>query len=441
VIYLSEAPEILMNDPAKRARVVIIGAGFGGLAVAKTLRQANADVTLVDRANHHLFQPLLYQVATAALSPADIAAAVRVLLRGSSNATILMSEVTGVDPERRVASLVGAPDLTYDYLVLATGAAYSYFGHENWAQDTLTLKTLEDALSIRESLLGAFERAEECGDAAMIRRLLTFVIVGGGPTGVELAGTIAELARSSLARDFKNIDPSSARVVLCEAGSRVLSAFPESLSRYAAEALASLGVEVRLGEAVSAIDADGLYVGRTRIDASNVLWCAGTQARPAATWIGADAARNGAIKVLANCSVPGRPEIFAIGDVASFDGGSGKPLPGLAPVAKQQGQYVGRLLDARIAGLPEPGPFRYRDYGTMAVIGRSRAIADFGGFVLKGFPAWLTWSFVHLMLLIDFRSRMAVYVNWSWAWFTYGRGARLLVGETRTKRSRGVRPE
>jgi NADH dehydrogenase len=263
---------------------------------------------------------------------------------------------------------------------------------------------------------------------------LTFVVVGGGPTGVEMAGTIAELARSTLAWDFKNIDPRSARIILCEAGNRVLSAFPQKLSDYAAGALRKLGVEVHLNEAVNEIDATGLLLGETRIEAANIIWCAGTEARPAASWIGADAARNHGVKTEPDCSVPGRPEIFAIGDVSSFDAGSGTPLPGLAPVAKQQGAYVGRLLKARIDGRAEPGPFRYKNLGTMAIIGRSHAIADFGRFTLSGLPAWFAWSLVHLMLLVDFRSRTLVYVNWSYAFFTYGRGARLLTGVSRLKR-------
>jgi len=417
-----------------RPRVVIVGAGFGGLAVAKALKRAAVDVTLVDRTNHHLFQPLLYQVATAALSPADIATASRVLLRGQANATVLMGEVVGVDPARREVGLGGGTVLPYDYLVLATGAAYSFFGHDEWRAHAQVLKSIDDALSIRERLLGAFEMAEESRDPQAVQRYLTFVVVGAGPTGVELAGTIAELARSTLARDFKHIDPRAARIVLCEAGPRVLSAFPERLSDYAALALRSLGVEVMLGQAVKSIDADGLVIGDARLEAANVLWCAGTEARPAARWIGANQARNGAVKVLADCSVPGHPAIFAIGDVASFDPGDGKPLPGLAPVAKQQGRYVAQVIAARAAGRPAPGPFRYRDWGTMAVIGRSRAIARFSHFDLTGFPAWLAWSLVHLMLLVDFRSRLMVYVNWSWAWFTYGRGARLLMGTRRAPR-------
>jgi NADH dehydrogenase len=412
-----------------RKKIIVVGAGFGGMAVMQSLKNVDADVTLIDRTNHHLFQPLLYQVATAALSPAEIATASRALLRHQRNATVLMAVVVGVDPARRRVQLADGLELPYDYLVLATGAAYSFFGHDEWAPYTHVLKTLDDALSIRERLLSAFEWAEESNDPAQIQRLMTFAVIGGGPTGVELAGTIAELARSTLARDFKRIDPRSARIVLCEAGPRLLSAFPEYLSAYSLGALRALGVEVRLGTAVKEIDAHGLQVGDTRIDASLILWCAGTAARPAARWIAAPAARNGAVIVAADCSVPGWPEIFAIGDVASYADGLAAPLPGLAPVAKQQGYYVGSVLKARLTGAPAPGPFRYRNWGTMAVIGRSHAIADFGRFRFKGFFAWLTWSLVHLMLLVDFRSRVAVYWNWSWAFFTYGRGARLLTGD------------
>lgn len=412
----------------RRPRIVVIGAGFGGMAAVRRLKHAAADITLVDRTNHNLFQPLLYQVATAALSPADIATTNRVLLRHHRNTRVMMAEVVGVDAVQRLVHLADGPDLPYDYLVLATGAAYSFFGHDDWARHARVLKTIDDALAIRAQLLGAFEQAERGGDPATIRAWLTFVIVGAGPTGIELAGTIAELARMTLARDFRNIDPRAARIVLCEAGKRVLPAFPESLSAYTQAALEKLGIEVRLGHAVGEIDATGLMVGDTRIDTVNILWCAGTQARPAARWLGAEAARNGAIRVKPDCSVPGYPEIFAIGDVASLDDASGKPLPGLAAVAKQQGIYLGKLLQARIAGRSDFPPFRYRDLGTMAVIGRSRAIADFGWMRLTGFIAWLAWSLVHLMLLVDFRSRLMVYVNWTWAWFTYGRGARLLTG-------------
>lgn len=411
-----------------RPKIVVIGAGFGGMAAVQRLKGSAADVILVDRTNHNLFQPLLYQVATAALSPADIATANRVLLRHHENTRVMMAEVEGIDPDRRAVHLADGPDLPYDYLVVATGSAYSFFGRDEWADHARVLKTLDDALAIRGQLLGAFEQAERCGDPETVRRLLTFVVIGAGPTGVEMAGTIAELARTTLARDFHHIDPRTAHIILCEAGERVLPAFPERLSAYSKGALEDLGIEVLLGQAVKEIDATGLMLGDTRIDTPNVIWCAGTEARPAARWLGAEAARNGAIRTLPDCSVPGHPEIFAIGDVSSRDDSSGKPLPGLAPVAKQQGEYVGKVLEARLSGAPAPPPFRYRNLGTMAIIGRSRAIAHLGRLRLTGFIAWLAWSLVHLMLLVDFRSRLMVYVNWSWAWFTYGRGARLLTG-------------
>jgi NADH dehydrogenase len=410
-----------------KKRIVIIGAGFGGMSAVKALKNADADVTLVDRTNHHLFQPLLYQVATAALSPADIATASRALLRRQKNVTVIMGQVTGVDAEGGLVKVMNTPDVPFDYLVLATGAAYSFFGNDQWAANAPVLKSLADALAIRERLLVAFEWAESHIDPQGIHRMLTFVVVGGGPTGVELAGTIAELSRSTLARDFRRIDPASARIILFEAGPRLLTAFPERLSDYARTTLEKLGVEVRTRTPVEEIDGGGLTAGTERIETTNILWCAGTAARPAAEWLGAVAASNGAVKVRGDCSVPGHPNIFALGDVSSFEGGDGKPLAGLAPVAKQQGTYVGRLLKGRIAGRSDPAPFRYRDFGTMAVIGRSRAVADFGWCQLTGFSAWLTWSLVHLMLLVDFRSRMMVYANWAWAWFTGGRGARLVT--------------
>ncbi|HAL90470.1 MAG TPA: FAD-dependent oxidoreductase, partial [Erythrobacter sp.] len=300
-------------ESANRPRVVIVGAGFGGMAAARALRGNAAEVTLIDQTNHHLFQPLLYQVATAALSPSDIATATRVLMRGGSNLSVLMAEVTGVDIRARSVLLRDGHRLPYDYLVLATGSASSFFGQDNWREHTLVLKTIEDALAIRARLLEAFERAEQSTDDAEIRRLLTFAIVGGGPTGVELAGTISELARATLARDFSRIDPRDTRVVLCEAGGRLLSGFDPALSTYATEALTSMGVEVRIGTAVEAIDPTGVVLGSERIDTGAVLWCAGTEARPAAEWLGIDGVRNGAVTVRSDCSVPGHPNIFAIG--------------------------------------------------------------------------------------------------------------------------------
>ena len=410
-----------------KKRIVIVGAGFGGMTAVKALKHADANVTLIDRTNHHLFQPLLYQVATASLSPADIATASRALLRRQKNVTVILGSVIGVDAEGGLVKVMNTPDVPFDYLVLANGAAYSFFGKERLAAHAPVLKSLADALAIRERLLGAFEWAESHADQQDISRMLTFVVVGGGPTGVELAGTIAELSRSTLARDFRHIDPASARIILFEAGPRLLSTFPERLSDYTRRTLEKLGVEVRTETSVDEIDGEGLAAGTERIETTNILWCAGTAARPAAEWLGVEAARNGAVKVGDNCSVPGHRNIFALGDVSSLDRGDGKPLAGLAPVAKQQGAYVGRLLMARIAGKSDPAPFRYRNFGTMAVIGRSRAVADFGWCQLTGFPAWLAWSLVHLMLLVDFRSRLMVYVSWSWAWFTYGRGARLIT--------------
>lgn len=409
-----------------RKTVVIVGAGFGGLAAARAFKGAEVDVVLIDRTNHHLFQPLLYQVATAALSPADIATASRTLLRGQKNVTVLMGEVTGVDAAAKVVRLKDGPDQAYDWLILATGAAYSFFGHPEWSDDAEVLKSLDDALTIRRKLLAAFEKAELADAPEEARRLMTFVVVGAGPTGVETAGTIAEMARMTLRHDFRRIDPTKARVILFEAGPRVLTAFPEDLSAYAKRALEELGVEVRTGTAVEAI-ADGVVrAGGETIAAAAVLWSAGVEARPAAKWLGAEAVRNGGVVVDATCAVPGVPDVFAIGDVASFRQ-DGKPLPGLAPVAKQQGQWVGKLVRARAEGRPDPPAFRYRDWGTMAVIGRSKAVALLGPWKLTGFIAWLAWSLVHLMLLIDFRSRVIVYVNWTWAWFTMGRGARLLT--------------
>jgi NADH:ubiquinone reductase (H+-translocating) len=417
-----------MQRNEKRPIVVIVGAGFGGITAAQALARTAVDTVLIDRTNHHVFQPLLYQSATAALAPSDIASPIRSILHRQLNTTVIMGEVTAVDPARRVVAVRETAEFRYDYLILATGAAYSWFGHAEWAAHATVLKSLNDADTIRQRLLSAFEWAESRTDPAEIKRLLTFIVVGGGPTGVELAGSIAELARSTLAREFRRIRPGSARIVLCEAGPRLLAAFPPALSDYALQALSGLGVEVRLGTAVENIDPSGVATSCERIESANVLWCAGTQARPAATWLGVDAARNGAVKVRPDCSVPGYPEIFAIGDVASLAGRDGRPLPGLAAVATQHGKYVAGVIDRRVASRPAPSPFRYRNLGTLAVIGRSRAVADLGRIHLRGFPAWLFWSLVHLFLLAGFRNRLIVYVNWSWAWFTYGRGARLIVG-------------
>lgn len=409
-------------------KVVIVGAGFGGLAAAKALGGSDAQVTVVDRTNHHLFQPLLYQVATAALSPSDIASATRSVLASYDNVVVRLDDVLGIDMEGREVLTASGVRLPYDFLILATGCRYSFFGNDAWAEHAPVLKTLPDALRIRERLLSAFERAENSDDPKEIDSLLTFVVVGGGPTGVEMAGAMAELARTAITRDFRRIAGSTPRVILVEGGERLLSTFPEALSSYAQAALERLGVEVLLGRRTRSIAGSGLDVGGEWIDASTVVWAAGTVAGPAAGWIGAEAARNNAIKVLEDCSVPEHRNVFAIGDAASFAAADGSLLPGLAPVAKQQGRYVGDLIRAEIDGQSVRKPFRYRNWGSMAVIGRSHAVGDFGTFRVRGFVAWLSWSLVHLMLLVDFRSRLTVYVNWAWSWFTRGRGIRLLTG-------------
>jgi NADH dehydrogenase len=427
-------PDRPQDRPPGRPRVIIVGAGFGGINAARHLAGSGVDIVLIDRTNHHVFQPLLYQVATAALAPSDIASPVRAMLRRDVDITVIMGEVTGVDAARRVVVVADTGELAYDYLILATGAVYSWFGHDEWSAHATVLKSLSDAEKIRQRLLISFEHAESCTDPQEVERLLTFVVVGGGPTGVELAGSIAELARFTLVRDFRHIRPQSARVVLYEAGPRLLAEFPANLSDYAARALASLGVEVRLHDAVEQIDDSGVTAGGTRIDSVNVFWCAGARARPAAAWLGAEVAGNGAVKVQQDCSVSGHGEIFVIGDVASVDGRDGRPLPGLAAVATQQGKYVARVIASRVAGRPAPGPFRYRNLGTLAIIGRSRAVADLGRIQLRGFPAWLFWSLVHLFLLAGFRNRILVYINWAWAWFTYARGARLITAEPPTPR-------
>jgi NADH:ubiquinone reductase (H+-translocating) len=416
------------QGPGRLPHVVIVGAGFGGLAAAKRLGGKPVEVTVIDRRNHHLFQPLLYQVATAALSPADIAAPIRSILRAYRNIEVLLDEVIGVDPKNRRVLTRDSTGQSYDYLILTTGSEYAYFGHEDWPRLARGLKSLEDATAIRRQLLLAFERAETARDPALRQRLLTFVLVGGGPTGVEMAGAIAELAKASLARDFRHIDPRSARILLVEAGPRLLPAFPEKLGRYAAGALERMGVEVRLGTAIEHIDATGVVASGERIDAGVVIWSAGVQATPVGRWLGRTTARNGAVPVAADLSVPGLPEVFVLGDAAGAGGPDGRPLPGLAAVAEQQGRYVGRLIAARAQGRPDPGPFVYRNLGTLATIGRSAAVADFGAVRLTGFFAWLLWGLVHIYLLIGFRNRLAVFLNWAWSWLTYGRGARLITG-------------
>jgi NADH dehydrogenase len=418
-------------DPAERdrPRVIIIGAGFGGLSAAAGLKRADADVTVIDRRNHHLFQPLLYQVATAALSPADIAAPIRHILARQANARVILAEVSGVDVAGREV-LLGKRRLPYNQLIIATGAREAYFGHDEWAPVTLGLKSIEDATAMRRRILLAFERAEDSEEEEERSCLLTFGIIGAGPTGVELAGAMAELAKAALARDFRRIDPTTARILLIEAGDRVLPSFPLRLSEVAAEALRRLGVELRLGAEVTACDHRGVVAGGQRIESRTLIWAAGVAASPAAEWLGLAPGRGGRVTVNPDLTVPGHPLIFIVGDTAQVVGRHG-PLPGVAPVAKQEGAYVARVIAARLAGKPAPPPFRYRDFGNLATIGRREAVVDFGWLRLTGRLAWLSWSLAHIYFLIGFRNRMAVALDWLWSYLTYQRGARLITGEDR----------
>ena len=409
-----------------KIRVVIIGGGFGGLSTAKGLADAPFDVTLIDRNNHHLFQPLLYQVATAGLSPADIASPIRGILSGQRNVKIMLAEVSGIDVTRKEVIADGRR-IGYDYLVLATGARHAYFGHNDWAAFAPGLKTIDDATYLRRRILLAFERAENETDVDERRRLMTFVVVGGGPTGVEMAGAIAELAKRALASDFQSIDPQCAIIVLIEGAQRLLTPFDPSLSHAARRSLNQLGVDVRLGAAVTDCSCEGVRLGDEFISTRTIIWAAGVMASPAGRWLGAEIDRAGRVKVRADLSVPGHPDVFVIGDTAAVTGADGAMLPGVAPVAKQQGQYVARALIARYQGRTAAA-FRYRDFGSLATIGRSRAVAQFGKLRLSGFPAWVLWSGAHVYFLIGFRNRFVVALNWAWSYITFQRGSRLITG-------------
>lgn len=415
-----------MQDLTPMPRVVIVGGGFGGLYAARALDSPDVQVTVVDRRNHHVFQPLLYQVAMAALSPGDIASPIRWILRRQRNVEVLLAEATGVDVTgRRLLLSDGA--LTYDFLILATGAAHAYFGHDDWRQTAPGLKTLEDALEIRRRVLLAFERAERETDAARRQALLTFIVVGGGPTGVEMAGALAEIAKQSLARDFRHFDPGSARIVLLEGGPSVLSAFPEPLRAAALDDLQRLGVEVRTGSAVTSIAPGRVMTGAEALDAETVLWAAGVSASPLGATLGVPLDRAGRVRVQPDLTIPGAPNVFVIGDLAALDGADGRPLPGVAQVAIQMGRHAARNILRSIENQPLR-PFQYRDLGNMATIGRASAVADFGRFRLTGWFAWLAWLFVHIMNLIGFRNRLVVLVQWAWAYFSYQRAIRLITG-------------
>jgi NADH:ubiquinone reductase (H+-translocating) len=411
----------------RRPRVVIVGAGFAGLSAAGALAHAPVDIVLIDRHNYHVFQPLLYQVATAGLSPADIASPIRAILRRQRNVTIVLGTVTGIERDNR-AVLLSDRRIGFDYLVVATGARHSYFGHDAWESVAPGLKTIDDATAIRRKVLLALERAESSEDEGERRRLTTFAIIGAGPTGVELAGAIAELVKVALAADFRRIDPSMSRIILVEAGSRILSSFPERLSAIGQRVLAKLGFELRLGAAVTVCDEGGLVAGGERIATGTVLWAAGVAASPAAAWLEAAHDRNGRVMVEADLSLPGDRNIFVIGDTAHAQDAAGRALPGVAPVAKQQGRFVARTIIADIRGSARPGAFRYRDFGNLATIGRKAAVADFGFVRLSGRLAWLLWGAVHIYFLIGFRNRVAVVLDWLWAYVTFQRGARLITG-------------
>ena len=411
-------------------RVIIVGGGFAGLAAAKALRKTPAKVILIDRTNHHLFQPLLYQVATSVLMPSQIATPIRNVLRNQKNTTVIMGEVTGVDKDQKSVFVSDADrhnvPLAYDYLILATGASHSYFGHNEFANYAPGLKSLADAEAARNKILQAFETAEGEEDATRHRDLLTFILVGAGPTGVEMAGALAIFVRSTLKSDFRRIDPAAARIVLVDMAPKVLGPFSESLSKAAKQRLENLGVEVRLGHSVDQIDAEGIVIAGERIASKTVIWTAGVAPSPAGKWLNVETDRAGRVRIQKDLTVPGHPEIFVVGDTASLDQ-NGKPLPGVAQVAMQQGRYAGKLLRSRVVGTPPPGPFSYFDKGSMAVVGKGFAVLQSGKVQISGFGAWLTWAAVHLQFLATSSLRLSVFLQWVWTYVTGQRGDRLIV--------------
>jgi NADH dehydrogenase FAD-containing subunit len=415
---------------APEPHVVIVGAGFGGLAAARALCGRGVRVTIIDRQNHHLFQPLLYQVATAGLSPADIAAPIRSIVAKHENTQVLLDEVTGVDRAAKRVRLASGATVAYDHLILATGARHSYFGNDQWEEHAPGIKTVDDATRVRRTILLALERAETERQENLPGRAehLTFAIIGGGPTGVEMAGAIAELTRHAAEMDFRHITRDCVRIVLIEAGPRLLATFPDELGEAARRSLKELGVEVRLNGRVTDITAEGVSVDGALLPTCATIWGAGVQASPAARWLDAPADRAGRVQVEPDLSVTGDPDVFVIGDTASIAREDGRPVPGIAPAAKQQGRYVGRLIAARVRGRPVSAPFRYSDWGNLATIGRKRAVVDFGRVRLTGLPAWLLWSTAHIYFLVDFRSRFVVGANWLWNYLTFERGARLITG-------------
>jgi len=413
------------NTPEEKPRVVIVGAGFGGLEAAKKLAGQDVRVTVIDRTNYHLFQPLLYQVATAALSPADIAAPVRAILSKCKNMEVILAEVQSVDVEAKRIKTIDL-EIPYDFLILATVARHSYFGHNEWEKLAPGLKSLEDAIELRRRLLMAFEYAEKITDEAARRAAMTFVIIGGGPTGVEMAGAIAEIARYTLAKDFCNIDPSQARVILIEGEPRLLASFPEDLSASAMKQLVDLGVEVRTGVRATNLTEAGLQVGDEFIPCRVKIWAAGNNASFVGKTLGVPIDRVGRVVVNDDLTIPGHPEVQVIGDMANFSHQTGQPLPGVSPVAMQQGRHAARNI-LRMIKNREPRRFRYWNKGSMATIGRHRAVADLNFVHLSGLPAWLVWLFVHIIFLVGFRNRLVVLFQWAWAYFTFNAGARLIT--------------
>jgi NADH dehydrogenase len=429
-----------MIMPSKSTlRVVIVGAGFGGLNAARSLAHDRVQVTIVDRKNHHTFQPLLYQVATGGLSPGEIAAPVRSVFRGDNNVISLLEEVEGFDLDHRVVK-TAEQELPYDYLIVAAGATHAYFGHDEWEPFAPGLKTIEDALEIRRRVLLTFELAERQALAGAAEEPLNFIIVGAGPTGVELAGTLAEIAHHVLAHEFRSIDPARARILLLEGGPRVLPAYPDDLSRSAEDQLRRLGVEVRTNALVTLIEAGAVHVGQTRITAPVILWAAGVAASPLGKMLGTPCDRAGRVLVQPDLSLPARPEVFVVGDLAALKDEHGKQLPGVAPVAIQEGKYVAKTIRRDLAGRTRE-PFRYWDKGSLATIGRAAAIAQFGNLHISGFIAWLSWLFIHIFFLIGFRNRLLVFIQWAWSYATYERGARLITGDTTLPGWSGKHPE
>ena len=414
-----------------RPRIVIIGGGFGGLSAAKALKRANADVTLIDRTNHHLFQPLLYQVATASLSASDVSAPIRYILRNQKNTTVLLAEVRDIDVERKLVH-IDIPDreIPYDYLIVATGSHHAYFGHDEWEPLAPGLKAIEDGAEVRRRFLLAFERAEKSADETEREELMTFVIVGAGPTGAELSGALPTIARKALFPDFRNIDTRKTRVILLEGGPRILPTFPEELAEKARQSLVDLGVEVRTNSIVTRIEEGAVYVGDERIPTRTVFWAAGNAASPLGRKLGAPVDRVGRVLVNPDLSIPGHPEVFVAGDLAFMQRADGRPVPGVCPAANQEGRTAARNVRRLMGHLPTK-PFKYFNKGDLAVLGRSRAIADFGRFRFSGRPAWLLWLFVHIMYLVGFRNRISVFIQWGYSYFTYQRGVRLITASER----------